>query len=147
MYFSIPLFLPMWTVAVSQPQELHQHSGLDATLSSHKVARVKPGIEAAGATLRYLPPYSPDFNPIEQVFAKLKTLLRNTQARALETLWSAIGSLLGQFKADECERYIRHWGCIFGGSGEIRTHGGLTSSAVFKTAAFNRSATLPSRLV
>jgi transposase len=65
---------------------------------------------AEGATLRYLPPYSPDFNPIEQVFAKLKTLLRNTQARTLETLWSAIGSLLDQFKADECERYIRHCG-------------------------------------
>lgn len=79
-------------------------------LSSHKVAGVKPAIEAAGATLRYLPPYSPDFNPIEQVFAKLKTLLRNTQARTLETLWSAIGALLGQFNADECERYIRHCG-------------------------------------
>ena len=52
-------------------------------LSSHKVVGVKPAIKAAGATLRYLPPYSPDFNPIEQVFAKLKTLLRTTQARTL----------------------------------------------------------------
>ena len=79
-------------------------------LSSHKVAGVKPAIEAAGAVLRYLPPYSPDFNPIEQVFAKLKTLLRTTQARALETLWSAIGSLLDRFAPDECARYIRHCG-------------------------------------
>jgi len=79
-------------------------------LSSHKVAGVKPAIEAAGATLRYLPPYSPDFNPIEQVFAKLKTSLRTTQARTLEALWSAIGSLLDRFALDECERYIRHCG-------------------------------------
>ena len=79
-------------------------------LSSDKVAGVKPAIEAAGAVLRYLPPYSPDFNPIEQVFAKLKTLLRSTQARTLETLWSAIGSLLDRFPPDECKRYIRHCG-------------------------------------
>ena len=78
--------------------------------SSDKVAGVKPAIEAAGAVLRYLPPYSPDFNPIEQVFAKLKTLLRSAQARTLETLWSAIGSLLDRFPPDECERYIRHCG-------------------------------------
>ncbi len=77
-------------------------------LSSHKVAGVKPAIGGAGATLRQLPPYSADFNPIEQVFAKLKTLLRTTQARTLEMLWSAIGSLLDRFAPDECERYIRH---------------------------------------
>ena len=79
-------------------------------LSSHKVAGVKPAIEAAGAALRYLPPYSPDFNPIEQVFSKLKTLLRSAHARTLEALWSAIGSLLDRFPPDECERYIRHCG-------------------------------------
>lgn len=79
-------------------------------LSSHKVAGVKPAIEGAGAALRYLPPYSPDLNPIEQVFAKLKSLLRTTQARTLETLWSAIGSLLDRFTPDECGRYIRHCG-------------------------------------
>lgn len=79
-------------------------------LSSHKVTGVKPAIEDAGATLRYLPPYSPDLNPIEQVFAKLKTLLRSTQARTLETLWDAIGSLLERFTPEECGRYIRHCG-------------------------------------
>jgi len=79
-------------------------------LSSHKVAGIKPAIEAAGAALRYLPPYSPDFNPIEQVFAKLKAMLRSTQARTLEALWSAIGELLDRFPSDECERYIRHSG-------------------------------------
>ena len=66
-------------------------------LSSHKVAGVKATIEGAGAALRYLPPYSPDFNPIEQVFAKIKTLLRSTQARTLESLWTSIGSLLERF--------------------------------------------------
>lgn len=79
-------------------------------LSSHKVVGVKRAIEAAGAALRYLPPYSPDLNPIEQVFSKLKALLRSAQARTLEALWSVIGSLLERFPADECERYIRHCG-------------------------------------
>lgn len=79
-------------------------------LSSHKVSGVRQAIEAAGAALRYLPPYSPDYNPIEQVFAKLKTLLRKAQARTLETLWRTIGSLLDQFSSGECERYIRHCG-------------------------------------
>ena len=79
-------------------------------LSSHKVAGVKAAIEGAGAALRYLPPYSPDFNPIEQVFAKLKTLLRSTQARTLESLWTSIGSLLERFSLDECKNYIRHCG-------------------------------------
>ena len=79
-------------------------------LSSHKVAGVQAAIEATGAALRYLPPYSPDFNPIEQVFAKLKGLLRKTQARTVEALWSAIGQLLDRFGSAECERYIRHCG-------------------------------------
>ena len=79
-------------------------------LGSHKVAGVKAAIEGAGATLRYLPPYSPDLNPIEQSFAKLKGLLRKTQARTLEALWSAVGALLDLFGASECERYIRHCG-------------------------------------
>ena len=79
-------------------------------LSSHKVSGVREAIEAAGATLRYLPPYSPDYNPIEQVFAKLKTLLRKAQARTVEALWSTIGALLDQFSSSECERYIRHCG-------------------------------------
>ena len=79
-------------------------------LSSHKMAGVKAAIESAGAALRYLPPYSPDFNPIEQSFSKLKGLLRKTQARTLEALWSAIGSLMDQFSSSGCERYIRHCG-------------------------------------
>lgn len=71
-------------------------------------------IEAAGAQLRYLPPYSPDMNPIEQVFAKLKGLLRRTAARTVESLWQAIGALLDSFSAAECANYIRH--CGYGSS-------------------------------
>ncbi|MEO5607775.1 MAG: IS630 family transposase [Polaromonas sp.] len=81
-------------------------------LGSHKVAGIQAAIESAGAQLRYLPPYSPDLNPIEQVFAKLKTLLRKTAARTLEALWSAIDSLLDHFAPDECARYIRHAGYL-----------------------------------
>ena len=61
------------------------------------------------------PPYSPDLNPIELVFAKLKGLLRSTQARTQETLWSAIGSLLERFTAQECRDYIRHCGYYHSG--------------------------------
>ncbi len=79
-------------------------------LASHKVAGVQTILEQAGATVRYLPPYSPDYNPIEQVFAKLKAMLRKTQARTVDALWCAIGSLLDRFGRAECERYIRHCG-------------------------------------
>jgi transposase len=84
-------------------------------LGSHKVAGIQEVIEAAGAQVRYLPPYSPDFNPIEQVFAKFKTGLRKTAARTVETLWSAVASILDQFQPSEFERYMRHSG--YGQSG------------------------------
>jgi transposase len=79
-------------------------------LAAHKVTGVRQAIEAAGAQVRYLPPYSPDLNPIEQVFAKLKTALRKAAARTFKALCAAIGAALEQFSADECERYIRHCG-------------------------------------
>jgi transposase len=71
-------------------------------LSSHKRPSVQALIEAAGATLRYLPPYSPDFNPIEKASAKLKTLLRKEAARTVETLWSAIGRIIDLITPAEC---------------------------------------------
>jgi transposase len=71
-------------------------------LSSHKGPRVRALIEAAGATVRYLPPYSPDFNPIEKAFAKLKALLRKQAARTVEALWSAIGHIIDLFTPAEC---------------------------------------------
>jgi transposase len=81
-------------------------------LSSHKVAGVREAIETAGAELRYLPPYSPDLNPIEQVFAKLKALLRKIAARSVEALWTAIGQLLSQFAPDQCANYLRNSGYV-----------------------------------
>lgn len=75
-------------------------------LSSHKGPSVKSMIEAAGSTILYLPPYSPDFNPIEKAFAKLKALLRKAEARTVEALWQTIGSLVGTFSPTECQRYF-----------------------------------------
>ena len=71
-------------------------------LSSHKGKRVQTLIEAVGAKLRYLPPYSPDFNPIDNAFAKLKTLLRREAARTIDALWAAIGRLIDLITPDEC---------------------------------------------
>ena len=79
-------------------------------LASHKVAGVREAIEQAGARLLYLPPYSPDLNPIEQVFAKLKALLRSAACRTIEALWTKIGDLLAQFNAEECAAYLAHCG-------------------------------------
>ena len=75
-------------------------------LSSHKGPRVRELIEAAGASLLYLPPYSPDFNPIENAFAKLKALLRKAAKRTVEGLWVSIGALLTAFKPAECRNYF-----------------------------------------
>ena len=75
-------------------------------LSSHKGPRVRAVIEAAGATLLYLPPYSPDFNPIENAFAKLKALLRKAAERTVDGLWTAIGRILDAFTPRECANYF-----------------------------------------
>jgi len=75
-------------------------------LSSHKGPRVRQLIEAAGARLLYLPPYSPDFNPIENAFAKLKALLRKAAERTVVGLWDAIGRLVDAFSPQECANYF-----------------------------------------
>jgi transposase len=75
-------------------------------LPAHKNAAVRKTIESKGATLRYLPPYSPDFNPIENAFAKFKALLRKAEARTREDLWDAITSALKHFSAQECANYF-----------------------------------------
>ena len=82
-------------------------------LSAHKVAGVENAIRTTGASLLYLPPNSPDLNPIEQVFAKLKTLLRGAAARTKETLWTTIGQLLDRFKPAECRNYLANSGYEF----------------------------------
>ncbi len=75
-------------------------------LPAHKVAGVKDAIEAAGATLLYLPPYSPDFNPIEMAFSKLKAILRQAAPRTVDDLWDAIAQSLDEFNATECRNYF-----------------------------------------
>jgi transposase len=79
-------------------------------LSCHKMSGIEEKITATGARLLYLPPYSPDFNPIEQVFAKLKQLLRKAGHRTLEKLWAGIGELISEFTPEECLAYFRHCG-------------------------------------
>jgi len=79
-------------------------------LGSHKGEAVRASIRSAGARLLFLPPYSPDLNPIEQLFAKLKHLLRNAKERSIETAWRRIGTLLQCFTADECTNYFRNAG-------------------------------------
>ena len=75
-------------------------------LGSHKGPHVRAAIEAAGARLLHLPPYSPDFNPIEQAFAKLKALLRKAAERTVGGLWDAIASILDAFTPAECANYF-----------------------------------------
>ena len=82
-------------------------------LSSHKVAGVKEAIATAGATLLYLPPYSPDLNPIEKLFAKLKALLRKAAKRSVEALWKEIGDLLNTISSTECANYFASSGYVY----------------------------------
>jgi len=79
-------------------------------LSAHKVSGVQEAIAAVGARVVYLPPYSPDYNPIEQTFAKIKAILRKYEERTLEGLWQRLGFLVDLFSPDECQHYIRHCG-------------------------------------
>lgn len=82
-------------------------------LASHKVRGVEAAIRQAQATLVYLPPYSPDFNPIEQVFAKVKLLLRKAKKRTVSDLWKQLGQIVGLFDPQECCAYIQHCGYNF----------------------------------
>jgi transposase len=79
-------------------------------LGSHKGKAVRKAIRAVGAKLFFLPPYSPDLNPIEQVFAKLKTLLRKAGERTVEATWKRIGQLLDLFAPAECANYLKNAG-------------------------------------
>ena len=79
-------------------------------LSSHKGTPVRAAIESVGAHLLFLPPYSPDFNPIELAFSKFKWLLKSASKRSVDALWRACGKLLDQFTESECRNYIKHCG-------------------------------------
>jgi transposase len=79
-------------------------------LSSHKASGVRETIESVGAHLAYLPPYSPDLNPIEQAYSKLKWLVRSAAERTVEGLWVLLGRLLDRYAPSECQNYMRHCG-------------------------------------
>ena len=79
-------------------------------MAAHKVDGVRRAIAAAGASILYLPPYSPDMNPIEQLFAKLKALLRKAAARTKHQLWATVGRILDTCSPTECANYLRHCG-------------------------------------
>ena len=79
-------------------------------LPAHRVKGVRSAIERASAKLLYLPPYSPDFNPIEQAFSKLKAHLRKAAARTLDDLWNAIAAILPTFSSEECKNYFTNSG-------------------------------------
>jgi transposase len=91
-----------WVERVLIPELRPGDTVIMDNLSSHKGPRVREVIEAAGATLLYLPPYSPDFNPIENVFSKLKALLRKAAPRTIEALWNTIGTLVDLVTPNEC---------------------------------------------
>lgn len=76
-------------------------------LPAHKPIAIRLAIEAAGAQLRFLPPYSPDFNPIEMVFSKLKAELRKAAARTIDALWKAIAAILPKILPNECRNYFK----------------------------------------
>ena len=82
-------------------------------LAAHKVAGVREAVTAADASILYLPPYSPDLNPIEQMFAKLKALLRKAAVRTRDALWDTIGNLLDAFTPAECQNYLQNSGYAF----------------------------------
>ena len=83
-------------------------------LGSHKIEAVRTAIRGAGAHLLFLPPYSPDLNPIEQAFAKLKHFLRKDQPRSRDDLWKNVGSILEKFTPQECSNYLANSGYAVG---------------------------------
>jgi transposase len=79
-------------------------------LSSHKNKTARDKVRKVGARLFFLPPYSPDLNPIEMMFAKLKTLMRKAEERTVEACWKRVGEVLKAFSPNECSNYLRHAG-------------------------------------
>ena len=94
-------------------------------LSSHKRASVRARIAARGARLAFLPPYSPDFNPIEMAFAKLKALLRKAAERTVDGLWNTIGRLVDLFTPQECDNYFAAAGYDANRSGNALNEEGM----------------------
>jgi transposase len=95
-----------WVEQSLAPSLRHGDTVIMDNLPAHKVQGVQEAIEGVGANLRYLPPYSPDFNPIEMVFSKLKALLHAAEARTMPDLWQAIADALKRFTPNECRNYL-----------------------------------------
>ena len=104
-----PAFLA-WVEQMLAPALRPGDTAAADNLGSHKVAGVREAIEARGAALLYLPPHSPDLNPTEPAFSKLKRLLRTAAARTADTLSDAIGAALAHFAPAECANHLRHCG-------------------------------------
>jgi len=102
-----------WTEQFQAPQLQPGDIVIADRLGSHKGVAAREAIEARGAELMLLPSYSHDLNPIEQVFAKLKTLLKKANTRTIEDTWRRIGQLLDHFSAAECSNYLRHAGYAY----------------------------------
>jgi len=81
-------------------------------LSSHKVAGVREALQTVGADIMYLPPYSPDLNPIEKLFAKLKAMLRKAGKRTVQALWEELGQVLDSISQEECRNYFKSCGYV-----------------------------------
>jgi transposase len=92
---------------------MHKDIVIMDNLSAHKVPGIREAIEAAGATLRYLPQYSPDLNPIEMLFSKLKAFLRKLAERTIHRLYCAIGSFVPRLSARQAANYFRHAGYAY----------------------------------
>jgi transposase len=102
-----------WCEQMLAPVLRPGHLVIMDNLAAHKVTGVRQTIEACGATLLYLPPYSPDLNPIENAFAKLKAYVRKVAARTIEALEAAAAEALQTFKPAECENFFAHAGYGF----------------------------------
>ena len=99
-------FFQAYVDQVLLPELRHGDIVVMDNLGSHKGAGVKEAIEGVGASLLYLPPYSPDLNPIENAFAKLKAMLRKASERTIDGLWTAIGRIIETFTPTECANYF-----------------------------------------
>ena len=102
--------MPSYVTRVLVPELSRGDVVIMDNLSSHKAPAVCAAIEAAGARLLFLPPYSPDFNPIEQAFSKLKAHLRKAAERTIHDLWNAIGRILDLYSPQECANYFANPG-------------------------------------
>ena len=100
------MWKPLYVAQVLVPELRPGDVVIMDNLPAHKGAAVREAIQAKGATLRFLPPYSPDFNPIENAFSKLKALLRKAASRTIDALWNAIRDALPQFSPQECASYF-----------------------------------------